>query len=157
MAVSDQKMSRFCVLVAVFAVLVSVGSIITGGHTVSALPLDKETCTAAEAEHARSIEGGVLADIARGPEWGVANLPPARLQEINRFFDVVEQLKFRCRFKEKVAAKPKGPGPNRQPTAAKPQSKPEQPKEKTVRANDAYVPPPGLESSFELPRPAVTP
>ncbi|MBN9267925.1 MAG: hypothetical protein J0I57_15600 [Hyphomicrobium sp.] len=41
---------------------------------------------------------GAAADMARGPEWARANLPPDRLQRIGALLEVEEQLNFRCGF-----------------------------------------------------------
>lgn len=145
-------------------VTVIVSFLILAAGTVQAAPLDKPACAAAEAELARYVASGILVDIAKGPEWAAANLPAARMQDIAHYFDVMEQLKFRCR-PEKPAAKPKpaaakADGPKaagQKAIGPKPPVKPARPQQNAVRANDAYVPPPGLESTFDLPRPAIAP
>ena len=53
-------------------------------------------CRGLEAEKASLMAADVPADMDRGPQWASANLPKERLQQIARFIEVDEQLKFRC-------------------------------------------------------------
>lgn len=53
-------------------------------------------CKAFEAEKASLLTAGIAADMEKGPEWAAANLPAARLEQIKRFIEIDEQLKFRC-------------------------------------------------------------
>ena len=53
-------------------------------------------CRAFEAEKASLEKTGLAADMEKGPAWASANLPASRLQQIERFIHVEEQLKFRC-------------------------------------------------------------
>jgi hypothetical protein len=61
-----------------------------------AAPLDEEACKGAKTEREGLVAKGVESDIARGPEWGKANLPPDRLKEVARLIELNEQLTFRC-------------------------------------------------------------
>ncbi|MFN0219767.1 MAG: hypothetical protein ACKVP4_13245 [Hyphomicrobium sp.] len=59
--------------------------------------LDDATCTEMRLEKMKFVETGILADIARGPEWGKANFSPEKLREIELYIMLDEQLKFACR------------------------------------------------------------
>jgi outer membrane biosynthesis protein TonB len=59
-------------------------------------PLDAPACEQLQARLDMLRSEGAAADMARGPEWARANLPPDRLQRIGTLLDVEEQLNFRC-------------------------------------------------------------
>ena len=63
---------------------------------VNAAKLDKPICDDLKVEQGLLQQKGVPADLARGPEWGKANLSRPRLKEIERLIQVEEQLAFRC-------------------------------------------------------------
>ncbi|MGQ0457572.1 MAG: hypothetical protein ACT4OU_10975 [Hyphomicrobium sp.] len=67
--------------------------------TAGATPprLDDATCQEMRLEKVKFIETGILADIARGPEWAKTNLSPEKLREIELFIMLDEQLMFGCR------------------------------------------------------------
>ena len=43
---------------------------------------DKDTCAQFHTEQAKFIESGILADLARGADWGKANLSAERLRPL---------------------------------------------------------------------------
>ena len=47
-------------------------------------------------------EGRRARQLAKGPEWAKANLPPDKLEQIRRLIEVDEQLLFRCQGKPLV-------------------------------------------------------
>lgn len=71
-----------------------------------AAPLDAESCAKLMNEHGQLEQAGVEADMAKGPEWGKANLLPEKLDRIRRFIEIEEQLLFRCRQKSLVTLPP---------------------------------------------------
>jgi hypothetical protein len=71
-----------------------------------AAPLDAESCAKLMNEHGQLEQAGVEADMAKGPEWGKANLLPEKLDRIRRFIEIEEQLLFRCRQKSLVNLPP---------------------------------------------------
>lgn len=76
--------------------LLVVISLMLAPETAGAAPLDPEACKGITAEREGLVGKGVEADIARGPEWGKANLSPDRLREVARMIELNEQLTFRC-------------------------------------------------------------
>lgn len=60
--------------------------------------LDAPACEQLQARLDTLRNEGAAADMARGPEWARANLPPDRLQRIGALLEVEEQLNFRCGF-----------------------------------------------------------
>ena len=137
-----------------------------------AAPLDEEACKGIKTEREGLVAKGLESDIARGPEWGKANLPPDRLKEIARMIELNEQLTFRCgqltvarpdgkpllkkelpapkpaasAAKDKKGAEPAAPAAATDPASGDPQAKPTAKKKKKAAAAgkpaDAYVPPP---------------
>ncbi len=75
------------------AVIVALAAVSGGAR---AAPLDEAACSAAKTERDGLVAKGLDADIARGAEWGKANLPPDRLKEVARLIELNEQLTFRC-------------------------------------------------------------
>lgn len=59
--------------------------------------VDPETCTSLRLEQIRFRASGVLDDMSKGPQWAKANLPAARLREIEQYIQLDEQVKFGCR------------------------------------------------------------
>jgi hypothetical protein len=71
-----------------------------------AAPLDADTCAKLTVEHGTLEKGGVEANMAKGPEWGKANLTPEKIEEVRRFIELEELILFRCRSKSRVALPP---------------------------------------------------
>jgi hypothetical protein len=69
---------------------------VAGVAPVSAVPLDAPACEQLQARYDTLRNEGAAADMARGPEWARANLPPERLKRIATLLEVEEQLSFRC-------------------------------------------------------------
>lgn len=128
-----------------------------------ALPLAPEACERARGEQTELSSKGVAIDVAKGGEWGRANLDRARLAQVARWIELEEQILFRCPrppieakaqpgsddTKTKAtegAVKPKPKAPekstrkeaeeNKPAPAAKPKPKP-----KPKPRDDAYIPP----------------
>jgi len=70
-------------------------------------PLAKEACEAAATERAVLLAAGVHETVKKGPEWAKANLPPAKLKDIERFIGLQETMLFRC-GEAKLRALPTG-------------------------------------------------
>ncbi len=62
----------------------------------TAAPLNGLACEQLQSRLDILRSEGAAADMARGPEWARANLPPDRLQRIGTLLDTEEQLNFRC-------------------------------------------------------------
>lgn len=69
----------------------------TAPSLAAAAKLDKETCSQLHTEQAKFIESGILADLARGADWGKANLTAERLRDVELYITLDEQIKFACR------------------------------------------------------------
>ncbi|MFN3743711.1 MAG: hypothetical protein ACK4TL_03300 [Hyphomicrobiaceae bacterium] len=67
-----------------------------GVAPVGAVPLEAPACAQLQVQYDTLRNEGAAADMARGPEWARANLPPERLQRIATLLAVEEQLSFRC-------------------------------------------------------------
>jgi hypothetical protein len=138
-------------------------------------PLDKAVCDSLKEEHGRLIVAGAKDNMARGPEWATANLPPEKIKEIRRLIDVEEQLAFRCpqpkpaaqraESQEPAGAGAEAPSASEQPTGSNPPKAARAKRKAKARAasggrgtkktsprpkaNDAYIPPP--KGSLEVP------
>src|SRR5262249_42326109 len=66
------------------------------GSAPLAAPLEKEECAKLKDEQGALEAQGVRANLAKGPEWGKANLQADKLEQVRRVIDVDEQLVFRC-------------------------------------------------------------
>src|SRR5688572_3211699 len=64
-----------------------------------AAPLDAEACAKLQAEQGQLEGAGVEKDMAKGADWAKANLGLEKLQRVQRFIEIEEQLLFRCRSK----------------------------------------------------------
>jgi hypothetical protein len=71
-----------------------------------AAPLGTDGCTKLKDEHSQLELAGVELDMAKGPEWAKANLPPEKIERIRRLIEVEAQLLFRCRDKSLVSLAP---------------------------------------------------
>jgi len=69
---------------------------LAGIEPATGAPLDAPACEQLNARLDTLRSEGVAADMARGPEWARANLPPDRLQRIGALIEIEEQLNFRC-------------------------------------------------------------
>lgn len=99
-------------------------------HPASAAPAAPEECDRARSEQAALSSSGAGDDLAKGPEWGRANLAPDRLKRIARWIELEEVLLFRCpRPKpaggpETAARTDEGPsGPAAAPPSGEPKAK----------------------------------
>ncbi len=90
-------------------------------------PLAKEACDASKTEQDKLVAGGIKDDIARGPDWAKGNLKPDRLNQIQRYIELEEQLSFRCGLASVKLMLPEPPAEATQPAAEaapKPKAKP---------------------------------
>ena len=71
-------------------------ALLLAAQPVLAAKLDKPVCDDLKVEQGLLQQKGIPTDLARGPEWGKANLSRDRLKEIERLIHVEEQLAFRC-------------------------------------------------------------
>ena len=58
--------------------------------------LDTESCRRNKAEHDTLGGSGLREMMAKGPEWGKANLTRERVEQIRRFLALEEDIRFRC-------------------------------------------------------------
>jgi hypothetical protein len=79
--------------------------IVAGTGCAWAVKLDKAACDNLRTELAGAAAIGLKADMERGPEWAIVNLPPERLAAIKRMIEVQEQLEFRCGMRPTAIAK----------------------------------------------------
>jgi hypothetical protein len=70
---------------------------------VRAAPLDAEACARLKVEQGQLEDAGVEKDMAKGAEWAKSNLGLEKLQRVQRFIEIEEQLLFRCRSKTIVS------------------------------------------------------
>ncbi|HEY1244866.1 MAG TPA: hypothetical protein VGF29_08550 [Hyphomicrobiaceae bacterium] len=82
-----------------FVALAALAALAAGLTQARAAPLDAETCAKLQGEQERLENAGVEKDMAKGPAWAKANLAPEKLNMVQRFIDIEEQLLFRCRNK----------------------------------------------------------
>jgi hypothetical protein len=68
-------------------------AVLANGH---AAPLEPEVCAKLKDERVVLEQAGVRGNMAKGPQWAKANLPPDKLDQIRRLIDVESQLLFRC-------------------------------------------------------------
>jgi hypothetical protein len=90
-----------------------VASLAAASSGALAASLDKSACNDLSAELSGIVAAGTRADMAQGPEWALANLPPEKLASIRRLIEVEEQLEFRCGSgRNRIAAtSPSAPSP----------------------------------------------
>lgn len=69
--------------------------------TAAANPLDEDACKRLQTERLALTVLGMDRYFAKGADWAKANLTVADLDQLKRYLDVYEQLKFRC---EKIVA-----------------------------------------------------
>ncbi|MCL4767710.1 MAG: hypothetical protein KJZ80_15900 [Hyphomicrobiaceae bacterium] len=153
-----------CSGLSIFPALLAGCAMLLAGGSAGATPLDEPACAALEDEQSKLVLAGVKSSMERGPEWARANLPAARLKEIERLIQVEEQIAFRCpqpkpvrearepaggngAASEKGAAAEgaKGKAPPKPPSSAGSASPApgQKPKAKAkAKPEDAYVPPP---------------
>lgn len=112
------------------AALIALAASSVAPASATAPRIDADACNEMRIEQTKFIETGILADLARGPEWAKANLAPEKLRQIELFIMLDEQLKFGCRDAKITLGEPEGeaagqdaaPGPGQPP--AKPVKKP---------------------------------
>jgi hypothetical protein len=73
---------------------------------VRATPLDADACAKLAIEHGELEVAGIDKEMAKGPEWGRANLGPEKLAQVRRFIELEELMLFRCRGKSLVTLPP---------------------------------------------------
>lgn len=73
---------------------------------VRAEQLDAATCGQLKGELVRMEQNGARGNMAKGPEWAKANLPPDKLDQIRRLIELDEQLLFRCSVRNLVELPP---------------------------------------------------
>jgi hypothetical protein len=89
--------------------LAALAALVAALTPARAAPLDAETCTKLQGEQERLENAGVEKDFAKGPAWAKANLGPEKLNLVQRFIEIEEQLLFRCRNKVIVNLPPEAP------------------------------------------------
>lgn len=77
------------------ALLAATVTVFPPGRAKSAA-LDPDSCGKLQAELEAMEKAGLKDILAKGAEWGKANLSPAKLLEVRRYIEVDEQLLFRC-------------------------------------------------------------
>jgi hypothetical protein len=70
--------------------------VIAGAAPVSAERLAQAECQKIDAERRALMVLGVDKYVEKGPDWAKTNLTVADLDLVKRYFDLFEQLKFRC-------------------------------------------------------------
>ncbi len=80
---------RTILLAAIFAVPLH-------AHATQA-KIDADTCSSLRLEQIKFRQSGILDDLSKGADWAKANLPAARLREIEHYMQLDEQVKFGCR------------------------------------------------------------
>ena len=73
-----------------------------GMATAVAAPLDRITCNFLYAKRAEIADAGIEDDMAKGPEWALANLSKERLALIRAYIETSEQIAFRCPSAEEL-------------------------------------------------------
>ena len=78
------------------SVVRSLAALLLGLPGAMASPLDKASCDQLKLELGQLEQGGVRANMAKGPEWAKGNLKPEQLEQVRRVIEVDGQLLFRC-------------------------------------------------------------
>ena len=78
------------------SVVRSLAALLLGLPGAMASPLDKASCDQLKLEQGQLEQGGVRANMAKGPEWAKGNLKPEQLDQVRRVIEVDGQLLFRC-------------------------------------------------------------
>jgi hypothetical protein len=76
-------------------------SVLLSGAPASAASLDEEACQRLRTERQALTVLGVDKTVEKGADWAKEKLTVADLNLVKRYFEVFEQLKFRC---EKIVA-----------------------------------------------------
>src|SRR5262249_47305098 len=74
----------------------SLAALLLGVPVAMASPLDKTSCDQLKLEQGQLEQGGVRANMAKGPEWAKSNLKGEQLEQVRRVIEVDGQLLFRC-------------------------------------------------------------
>lgn len=77
-------------------VILSLAVIIAPLSMAWALPMAPEACDRARSEQAVLSSQGVASEVAKGGDWGRANLGPDRLAQVARWIELEEQILFKC-------------------------------------------------------------
>lgn len=104
-----------------------------------ATPLDKEACDGLKAEYARLGDESMKADLAKGAEWGKANLSESRLTEIKHYIETEEQFLFRCPQPKPVVV-PGTPEVDGVPVTAGEDREADAPADETPNSSPGHVP-----------------
>ena len=70
--------------------------LVSGSFAVRAAPLDLAQCEQLKSEQDKLETQGVRKDYERGAQWGKANLPAAKIEQVKRLIALDEQVLFRC-------------------------------------------------------------
>jgi len=103
-----------------------------------AAPLDKDACEKLKAEQAGMAQA--KDHLAKGPEWGKANLTADQLKAVQRYIEVEEQIAFRCvqrKVPEHVAKAPRAKAKAAKGQAESEGSEQEAPKQPVPRKKQA--------------------
>lgn len=76
--------------------ILAVMASLAAGSAARADRVNITDCKGFEAEKVALDKTGIAEDVAKGPEWGKANLSPERLRNVGRYIFLEEQLTFRC-------------------------------------------------------------
>lgn len=143
----------------------AVASLAAASSGALAASLDKSACNDLSAELSGIVAAGTRADMAQGPEWALANLPPEKLASIRRLIEVEEQLEFRCGSgRNRIAAtSPSAPSPAKRseenvPIPDSPEKKPagKSSATKSIPVPDASSFKPAPDAVGPLPEPTST-
>lgn len=126
---------------AAFAALVAAVAVATAPASATAPKIDAEACKEMRVEQTKFVETGILADLARGPEWAKANLAPDKLRQIELFIMLDEQLKFGCRDAKITLGEPEAADPDAGAAPAAPGDTPAKPQKKPKPRDDAGLAP----------------
>lgn len=79
------------------ALALSAGLAVAAGPAPArAAPLDEAVCKDLDAQQKQLELQGIKDDLAKGPEWGKANLTMARLAVVKQYIEITEEVSFHC-------------------------------------------------------------
>ena len=124
--------------------------LVSGVPALRAAPLEVAQCDQLKTEQDKLETQGVRKDYERGAQWGKANLPATKLEQVKRLITLDEQILFRCANpKPNVQLKEDNTPPDDQPADETVVAK--KPAEKRKRATAAAAAP-----AVAPPAPAAT-
>lgn len=138
------------------AVAVTLLAIASSGPA-AAVPLSEEACNTLEQERAGLITAGANYDLAKGAEWGAANLNQERLSRVQRLIEIDEQLAFRCVQPKTAAAALAAKASKDAAPAAKPPPLPKKAPTAAGTADQPKPPAPAKAAAKKAPAPAPKP